>query len=156
MRLLYVHHADRDRANKSVSRQEQDITKNGEIEAGLLNEKLKQFNITAIYTSPYLRCKHTAEILNQNLNVPIYEEERFNEMKNGETWKELQERNMQAIDDIVKKHNSNDDFVICISSGVNLSAFIYYFTKIEASNDNPWIQAVTCTPVLFSTNNQCL
>ena len=156
MRLLYVHHADRDRSNKNVPRQEQDITKDGEIEAGLLNEKLKQFKITAIYTSPYLRCMHTAEILNKDLNVPIYEEERFNEMKNGETWKELQERNMQAIDEIVKEHNMDDDFVICVSSGVNLSAFIYYFTNTKPSNDNPWIQAITCTPVLFSTNNKCL
>lgn len=156
MRLLYVHHADRDRSNKNVLRQEQDITRSGEIEADLLAEKLKEFKITAIYTSTYLRCKHTAEILNKYLSVPIYDEERFNEMKNGETWKELQERNMQAIDEIVKKHNSDDDFVICISSGVNLSAFIYYFTNQKPSNDNPWIQAVTCTPVLFSTNNQCL
>ena len=48
-----------------------------------------------------------------------------------------------------------DDLVICVSSGVNLSAFVYYFTKMKPSNDNPWIQAVTCSPVLFSTDNKC-
>lgn len=155
MRLLYVHHADRNR-NKSIPRQEQDITENGIKEALLLAEKLKQVDkITAIYTSPYIRCKHTAEIINKYSNVPIYEDERFNEMKNGETWKELQIRNMEAIDDIVNKHNKEDDFVICVSSGVNLSAFVYYFTKLKPSNDNPWIQAVTCSPVLFSTDNKC-
>ena len=153
MQILYVHHAERDRSNKTIDRQLQDITKNGVIESELLSEKLKQINITAIYTSPYLRCKHTANIINQYNNAPIYEEKRFNELKNGETWKEFQTRHFQALDEIIQKHDEND-FIICVSSGVNLSAFIYYFTNQEPSNDNPWIQALTISPVLFSTNNQ--
>ena len=156
MKLLYVHHADRDRSNKSVDRQLQDITENGIKEANLLAEKLKELNIniTAIYTSPYLRCKHTAEIVNKYHNAPIYEEPLFNEMKSSETWKEFSLRNMQGIDDIIKKHNQND-FIICISSGVNLSAFIYYFNKIEPTNNSQKIQALTTSPVLFSTDNTC-
>lgn len=153
MQILYVHHAERDRSNKSIDRQLQDITENGIIEANLLAEKLKQVNITAIYTSPYLRCTHTAKIINKYNNAPIYYEDRFNEMKNEETWKEFQIRHINALDEIINKHNEND-FIICISSGVNLSAFIYYFTKQEPSNDNPWIQALTISPVLFSTNNK--
>ena len=153
MKILYVHHAERDRSNKSVERQYQDITKNGIIEANLLAEKLKQINITAIYTSPYLRCTHTAEIINKYNNAPIYHEDRFNEMKNEETWKEFQIRHIEALDEIINKHNE-DDFIVCVSSGVNLSAFIYYFTKQTPSNDNPWIQALTISPVLFSTNNK--
>lgn len=153
MQILYVHHAERDRTNKSIDRQYQDITENGIIEANLLAEKLKQVNITAIYTSPYLRCTHTAKIINKYNNAPIYHENRFNEMKNEETWKEFQIRHINALDEIIEKHN-DDDFIICVSSGVNLSAFIYYFTKKEPSNDNPWIQALTISPVLFSTNNK--
>ena len=154
MKILYVHHADRDRFNKSVDRQLQDITENGIKDANLLAEKLKELNvnITAIYTSPYLRCKHTTEIINQYHNAPVYEEELFNEMHGFETWKEFSIRNMQGIDKIVKKYN-NDDFIICVSSGVNLSAFIYYFNKIEPTNDSPRIQALTTSPVLFTTDN---
>lgn len=152
MQILYVHHAERDRSNKSIDRQNQDITENGIIEANLLAEKLKQIKITAIYTSPYLRCIHTAKIINKYNNAPIYEEDRFNEMKNEETWKEFQIRHITALDEIIENHN-DEDFIICVSSGVNLSAFIYYFTKKEPSNDNPWIQALTISPVLFSTNN---
>ena len=155
MKILYVHHAERDRLNKSIERQFQDITKNGITEAELLANKLKNFNITAIYTSPYLRCIHTAEIINKYNKVPIYEENRFNEMENSETWKEFQIRNMKAIDDIIKKHNDND-FIICVTSGANLSAFIHYFTKLEPSNNNPLIQGITISPVLFSTDNTCL
>lgn len=153
MKLIYVHHADRDRSNKSIPRQEQDITENGKKEAELFAEKLKQVEITAIYTSPYLRCRHTAEIINKYNNAPIYEEEGFNEMQNGETYKEFQERNMSSIDKIVKKH-SDDDMVICVTSGVNLSSFVFYFTGIAPSNDNTWIQGITCSPVLFTTDGK--
>ena len=153
MQIIYVHHAERDRLNKTVDRQFQDITENGIKESELLAEKLKQINITAIYTSPYLRCTHTAEIINKYNNAPIYEDSRFNELNNRETWKEFQIRHFEALDEIISKHNEND-VIICVSSGVNLSAFIYYFTKQEPSNDNPWIQALTISPVLFSTNNK--
>ncbi len=152
MQILYVHHAERD-INTNINKQDQDITEDGVIEANLLAKKLKEIKVTAIYTSPYLRCKHTAELLNQYINVPIYEEKRFNEMEKSESWKELQKRNMQAIDEIVNKYKE-DDLVICVTSGVNLSAFIYYFTNKKASNKNPWIQAAGISPVLFSTNNK--
>ena len=150
MQILYVHHAERDHLNKTVDRQLQDITETGLIEANLLGEKLKQVKVTAVYSSPYLRCIHTAKIINKYTKAPIYEESRLNEMGN-ETWKDFSLRNMSAIDDIIKKHN-DDDFIICVSSGVNLSPFIYYFNNIEPTNDSPRIQAVTISPVLFSTD----
>ena len=156
MKLLYVHHADRNRTNKSIDRQLQDITENGIKEANLLAEKLNELNIniTAIYTSPYLRCKHTAEIINKYHNAPIYEEPQFNEMHSYETWKEFSIRNMQGIDNIIKKHNKND-FIICVSSGVNISPFIYYFNNIEPNDNSPKMQALTTSPILFSTDNKC-
>lgn len=153
MKILYVHHAERDHKNKNVDRQLQNITENGITESNLLAEKLKHLNVTAIYTSPYLRCKKTAELINQYNNAPIYEEERFNEMKSEETWKEFSIRNMEAIDNIIKKHNK-DDFIICVSSGVNISAFIYYFNHINPTNESPKMQAITISPILFSTNNE--
>ena len=154
MQILYVHHADRDRNNKHIDRQQQDITENGIKDANLLAEKLKELNIniTAIYTSPYLRCK---QIINKYHQTKIIEEPKFNEMNNSETWKEFSLRNMEGIDNIIKKHNEND-FIICVSSGVNLSPFIYYFNNINPTNDSPKIQALTTSPVLFTTNNKVL
>ena len=38
MQILYVHHAERDRSNKSIDRQYQDITENSITEANLLAE----------------------------------------------------------------------------------------------------------------------
>ena len=37
-----------------------------------------------------------------------------------EEWETLLKRNMEAIDDIVKKYN-DDDTIICVTSGVNFS-----------------------------------
>ena len=153
MKIIYIHHADRNR-DKSIPRQEQDITSDGIKEAKLIGKKLSQLKIKAIYSSPYKRCIHTAQIINENIQVPIIEKDFLNEMQTSETWKELQIRTSNGLEDIIK-NNENDDIVICITSGVNLSGFIYYFTKKEQNNNNPIIQAVMCSPILFSTDNSC-
>lgn len=155
MKLIYVHHAERD-INENVSKQEQDITENGIKEASLLAEQISKLNIKCIYTSPYLRCVHTSEILNKYLSVPIYEDERLNEWNGKEEFKQFQKRNMECINEIVNKYNDTEDIVICVTSGVNLSAFVCYFTNIKADNNNPKVQAINCSPVLFSTDNSCL
>ena len=155
MKIIYMHHAERnitDNHNNPEYRQLEDITKNGIKEAELIAEKFKNSKITAIYTSPYLRCKHTAEIINKYLNVTIIEEERFNEMKRHEEWKDLLKRNMDAIDYIVNKHDEEDN-IICVTSGVNFSAFVCYFYNLEPSNEIPWSQGVTCSPINFYVNN---
>ena len=155
MKLIYVHHAERN-INENVSKQEQDITENGIKEASLLAEQISKLNIKCIYTSPYLRCVHTSKILNKHLNVSIYEDERLNEWNGKEEFKQFQERNMQCINEIVNKYNNSEDIVICVTSGVNLSSFVCYFANIKADNNNPKVQAINCSPVLFSTDNSCL
>ena len=136
MQILYVHHADRDRSNKNIDRQLQDITENGIQDANLLAEKLKELNvnITTIYTSQYLRCKHTTEIINKYHNAPVIEEPRFNEMNNAETWKEFSLRNMEGIkckaenikQDDKSKQNS-------ISFKIKIINHISYFIFTKAS-----------------------
>lgn len=158
MRIIYMHHAERkigENHHDPKLKQLDDITENGVKEAELIAERLKENNpnVKAIYTSPYLRCRHTAEIVNKYLNVPIIDDERFNEINKGEKWKEVLKRNMQAIDDIVNKHD-NDDTIICVTSGVNLSAFICYFYHIRPSNKVPWTQAFNMSPINFGVEKK--
>ena len=158
MRIIYMHHAERnigENHNDPVLRQLEDITKRGIQETELLSEKFKKQDITAIFTSPYLRCKHTAEIINKYHNVPIIEDERFNEMNTGEEWEHLLKRNMDAIDDIVKKY-SDEDTIICITSGVNLTAFICYFYNIKPTNSVRWSQAGSISPINFTIGKKDL
>ena len=158
MKIIYMHHAERnirENHNDSKLRQLEDITERGIKEAELLAERLKNQNITAIVTSPYLRCRHTAEIINKYHNSPIVEDERFNEMNYGEEWKDLLRRNIEAIDDIVKSYN-DDDTIICVTSGVNFSAFVCYFYNIEPNDNVPWSQAADISPIIFTKGKKIL
>lgn len=158
MKIIYMHHAERNigpNHRDPILRQEEDITETGIEECELLgNEFLKNANkykIKAIYTSPYIRCKHTSEIINKYLNVPIIEDERLNEaegvdeISSGNLWKRV----MEAIDDIVEKYNDEDD-ILCVTSGVNLTGFICYFYKLDYKNIETISQGTFCSPVNFT------
>lgn len=154
MKVIYVHHAERKIGkdhNDKILRQLEDITENGIKDAELVSEIFKNINIKAIYTSPYLRCMHTAKIINRYNNAPIIEDDRFNEMKMEETWIEFLNRNMFAIDDIVKKYDDND-IIVCVTSGVNFSAFVCYFYDIKPSSKTSWSQGINCSPINFYIN----
>ena len=156
MNIIYMHHAERDIKNNNPElKQFDDITARGIQEAELLAEKFKTRNITAIVTSPYLRCKHTAEIINKYHNSKIIEDERFNEMNPGEEWEDLLKRNMAAIDSIINSYQ-DDDTIICITSGVNFSAFVCYFYNITPTNDIPWSQAGAISPIIFTKGKKML
>ena len=158
MKIIYMHHAERDiglNHNDPILRQEEDITELGIKEANVLAEKYKNKEVTAIVTSPYKRCVHTAEIINKYLNVPIIYDDRFNEMGKNEEWSNLLKRNMEAIDDITKKYH-DDDTIICVTSGVNLSAFVCYFYGITPTNDVSWCQAGSISPVNFTIGKKNL
>ena len=147
MKILYVHHAQRD-ISKGVS-QENDITETGIKDAEILSELLISLkNIKAIYTSPYKRCMHTAQIINKNINVPIVEDERLNEWSEGCTRVEFFNRTIAAIDDIVKKYD-DEDVVICVTSGVNITAFMLRSLNIKPTEETELAQAGMCSPVLF-------
>ena len=139
MKIIYVHHAERDFSNLNDInlRQLDDITLDGVKDADLLSSKIAKLNVTKIITSSYLRCKHTAEILNKNLSVDIIYEDRFNEFKKGET-----------IEDIINEYNDSDN-IICVTSGVNLTAFICHYYKINYDNKTPLVQAFSTSPVIF-------
>jgi len=151
MKIIYVHHAERD-IDKNVEWQEHDITDNGVKQAEMLAEIINEdLNIKAIYTSPFKRCLKTAQIINKNINVEIIKEERFNEWNYDKTeaQSEFLKRNIEAINDICSKYN-DDDAVICVSSGVNITAFILKCYGIMPTDDVPISQAVLCSPVVFN------
>ena len=171
MKIIYVHHALRQTG--SPPSQDDKIEplgiKDAEITAEVLKvmqEKSKS-TFKAIYTSPYYRCAKTAEIINKHINLPIYEDSRLNEFNkvfeviNGdktitktETWTECQTRIRNAIKDIVNKYENNDT-VICVTSGVNITAFIGLAYKIPASDKLPFPWVPSCSPIAFDIDKTC-
>ena len=169
MKIIYVHHALRDLGNPPTQQDglKQLGIKDAKIVAKLFEQMTKYFHIKAIYTSPYYRCAKTAEIINKYIKVPVYEEPRFNEFKkvyeieeNGqtviktETWLQCQQRIRDAIKNIVENYDKKDA-VICVTSGVNITAFIELAFKINPSEEAPYPIVPSCSPIGFEINETC-
>lgn len=151
MNIVYCHHAQR----AYTGSQDDDITDLGKKDAELVGQFIKHIpNVKAIYTSPYFRCIETARIINKSLNVPIIEEDRFNEFvskENKETWVDLQKRVITGIKDIVNKYN-DEDSIICVISGVNIAGFIDWNLGLEPSENMPFLGVISCSPIIFKYN----
>ncbi|HBO48572.1 MAG TPA: hypothetical protein DD614_01870 [Clostridiales bacterium] len=150
MKIIYCHHAQRDVNPKKLRSQDDDLTENGIKDAELVGEILANQKIDAIYTSNFYRCKKTAQIINRTLNVPIIEEERFNEVGSveGEEWKDALQRNIDAIENIIEKYN-DDATILCLTSGINLSAFVCWNLKLKPNKNFPFMGATNCAPITF-------
>ena len=154
MKIIYCHHAERDVDERRLRSQDDDITENGIKDAELVATKLSRQKITAIYTSNFLRCKKTAQIINRELNVPIYEDERFNEIGSieGEDWKAGLTRHIDAIQNISNKFN-DEDTILCVTSGISLSAFVCWNLNDKPNKNYPFMEAENCSPIMFYGNS---
>lgn len=163
MKIFYVHHALRDIGNPPT--QEDGLKevgiKDANIVADIFEDGKRYMNVKAIYTSPFYRCKETARLINKHLNAPIIEDVRLNEFGSvhfavkgikdkaeKETWEECQIRIMEAIKDIVFKYDEKDT-VICVTSGVNLTAFICAAYGIKPNSNLPFPLVPSCSPIGF-------
>ena len=150
MKIIYCHHAERAVDKRKLRSQDDDITDNGFKDAQLVAEMLANQKIDAIYTSNFYRCKKTAQIINSQIGAPIYEEERFNEVGSveGEDWKDCLTRNIDALNDIMLKYN-DDATILCVASGINLSAFVCWNLNIKPTRDIPFMGATNIAPIIF-------
>lgn len=166
MKIFYCHHAMRNKSNPpSQNDGLKDLGKeDASVVARLLDDGVKNgLKIKAIYSSPYFRCMETARLINEKIQVPIFEDVRFNEFEgvhklvkgqmvdSGESWKDCQCRIISAIKDIVENY-SNDDVVICVTSGVNISAFIALAYGVKCSDNLPYPLVPSCSLVGFDIN----
>ena len=150
MKIIYCHHAERAIDNRKKRSQDDDITDNGFQDAQLVAEMLSGQKIDAIYTSNFYRCRKTAQIINSQIGAPIFEEERFNEVGSveGEDWKDCLERNINALNNIMAKYN-DDATILCVTSGVNLSAFVCWNLNMKPTREFPFMGATNCAPIMF-------
>ena len=150
MKIIYCHHAERAVDKRKLRSQDDDITDNGFQDAQLVAEMLSTQKIDAIYTSNFYRCKKTAQIINSKIGAPIFEEERFNEVGSieGEDWGKCLTRNIEALNNIMQKYN-DDATILCVASGVNLSAFVCWNLNMKPTRDFPFMGATNCAPIVF-------
>ena len=157
MKIIFVHHAHRKKGNPKT--QNDDITDIGFQDANLVAELLniakERDQIKAIYSSEFFRCTKTANIINKHINVPIIIDPRLNEHKSNlnETWTDTLTRTCESVKDIIKKHD-DDDVVICVTSGLNISAFIALAFKTPINENTPMIRIPSCSPMIFTYKKQ--
>ena len=156
MELIFVHHAMRKFGNPPS--QDDRITRLGKKDARLVCKMLalrqkKKHNIKAIYTSPFYRCDKTAKLINSKIKVPTIKEERLNEFRSNpnETWRDLQVRVRQAIQEIVERFDDGD-CVVCVTSGVNIVAFMQLVFNLPPDDNAPFVQISSCSPLVFYIN----
>ncbi|MBQ3494441.1 MAG: histidine phosphatase family protein [Clostridia bacterium] len=156
MKIIYVHHGNRQVGNPPT--QNDDLTPLGYEDCNLVaellnNEKTKQ-HIKAIYTSPFFRCHKTAEIINKHLNTQIINDDRLNEFQSkNESWLDAQNRITDCLNHIINTY-SNDDIIICVTSGVNVGAFICKAYNIKPSPNTPFLGIPSCSPIIFDFEKQ--
>lgn len=155
MKIIYLHHSERD-TDWSLPNIQHKLTKRGEVLAELVAQSFEGVKIEKIYTPSFKRHVHTAEILNKVLQTEIVIEPRFNELGNGvkvkETLPEFLKRNIDAIEEICKKYEGTDKNIVCISSGINLTAFMLHYYNLPYADITKLIQHTLIAPVIFEYN----
>ena len=150
MKIVYVHHGERRFGNPPT--QDDDLTEFGYKNYKLVANLLKPIKdkVKAIYSSQFFRCTKTAEIINKNLGLKICLDSRLDEFgsSKGETWVNFQNKVTTLLDEIVEKY-SDDDYVVCVTSGANIWAFMYKAFNIEPSETTSRIGVPSCSPIVF-------
>src|SRR5258708_35160269 len=84
MRIVLARHGDAQQTTgKFHGRTNDSLTSKGREESYKLAEELKQYNPKMIYYSPVKRCVQTAEILSNELDIPIEESDELTCMNMG-------------------------------------------------------------------------
>ncbi len=154
MKVYIVRHGQTDsNLSKVYNSESEDINSNGIKQAEILSEKIKNLKYDVVYCSPFLRAKHTAEIINRNNIKTIYDnriQERDPGSLEGKPWdttdrnvywnyysnvkfgteesvKHLFERVYEFLDEL--KSKDYESVLVVAHSGVS-KAFYGYFNGI--------------------------
>lgn len=152
MKVIYIHHANRQKGNPPS--QNDGISEVGlkdlEVTKELLNMANKKQKISTIYTSQFFRCTKTAEVINTDIKAKVVVDIRLDEVGSveNETWVDAQIRLHEFLDEIVEKHDDSDT-VVCVTSGINLGAFVAKSLNLKPSRNFPMYGVPSCSPIVF-------
>jgi len=144
MKIVYLHHAHRDRSGGTA--QSNPLSKHGEREAKIVGDVVKNIPVKTIYMGEYLRYAQTAEHVNRHTDAPIKIDARLNEFDGDKD--AFRARTHAFLRDIIDAHE-NDDVVFCITSGVNLNEFLTFFMNCKPKDGFQYVQAAGVCPIIF-------
>ncbi len=164
MKIILIRHGKTEwnTLNKAAGQVDIPLNEIGIEQAKETKEKLKDTPFDIIITSPLIRAKETANIINEDRNVPIIEDERaiernlgiyegmqnsndiFNEIRyytknvpveNGEDCKTYTKRVFEFLDDIIKKYKGKYENILICSHGFFLRSANWYFNGLPDENE---------------------
>ncbi len=159
MKLLIVRHGKTDwnKEKRAAGLTDIKLNKEGEEQAEVLRDKLKDTHIDVIISSPLIRAVRTAEIINENHNLDILidedliernlgiyegqpnEQEIFNEIRyytknvpveKGEDCKTYTKRVFNFLDKVIDEYKDKADTVLIVSHGFFLRSANWYFNGL--------------------------
>jgi len=123
-RIFLIRHAESEwnKVGKIQGHSDTDLSEKGRAHAKLLARWLKRESIKIIYTSHLTRAKETARILNDELNVPVIEEEKLTEIGFG-CWEGKTHEEINSLYNDACKRWLEDPSKVSIPGAEELSKF---------------------------------
>lgn len=150
-KICFIRHGETDWniAGKLQGRTDIPLNESGIKQAQACGASLLQNEWDLMITSPLLRAKETGQIIQQKLNIPLYEKESFievafgdaegltyyerdarfpnREYPNKETEAMITERFLKGIQTVHQDHTNKN--ILIISHGAFINAIFYYFSN---------------------------
>ncbi len=146
------------------------LNETGKSQAEICCAAAKQFKPTVLVTSPLARARVTAEIINQNLKLPLHKMSAFVERSYGdaegmtieernhffpdrdaipnvEPFEELKRRGMKGLEEICKKYP--DERVLIVSHGALINALLSVISKGELGTGVTFLENTSITKFAF-------
>ena len=130
--IYFVRHGETDYNLEGIVQGQLDIplNENGIHQANEIKNKLKDLDIDIIFSSPLLRAKQTAEIINENLNVKIKYDERLKEFFAGnmqgtkiKDWSEEDKENFKIYPENYGAESNIDFYNRCVNVFKEISKY---------------------------------
>lgn len=130
--IYFIRHGETDYNLEGIVQGQLDIplNKKGIQQAHELKNKLKDLDIDIIFSSPLLRAKQTAEIINENFNVKIKYDERLKEFYAGKKqgtktkdWSEEDKENFRLYPEKCGAESNKAFYDRCISAFKDISKY---------------------------------
>lgn len=113
MNIYFIRHGQSEGNKKQVHQGENvSLSEKGIGQAKAVAQRLKNHDINAIYSSPYLRAKQTAETISKELDLPIEYWEELKELRRPSELEGLEYSDPKAseIKEIIKKNQTIPDW----------------------------------------------
>lgn len=180
MKIILVRHGKTEwnDLNKAAGQVDISLNEIGREQAIETREKLKDMPIDFIISSPLMRARETADIINENRNIPIVVDQRaierdlgiyegrlnsdeiFNEIRyytknvpveNGEDCQTYTKRVFDFLDDVIKKYKGIYENVLICSHGFFLRSAKWYFNGVPTENEEV-IRIKNCQVDVYEVN----